>query len=54
MVEYAVVTSKSFGETLLSNWQDMTRFFSDMPFYWYLVAAASLILFIKALSGKKI
>ncbi len=54
MVEYAVVASKSFGETLLSNWQDVTRFFSDVPFYWYLVGAVSLFLFVKALSGKKI
>jgi hypothetical protein len=54
MVEYAVVASKGFGDTFLNNWQDVTHYLSAIPYYWYIIAAVALLLFIKALSGKKI
>lgn len=52
MVEYAALASKNFGETFLNVWQDASNFFSGIPFYWYIIAVAALIIITRALAGK--
>ncbi len=52
MVEYAVVLSGSFGESLRNTWYDLTNLLSTIPSYWYIVALIGLVVLIKLLTSK--
>lgn len=52
MFGYGALLDSSLGEKLRTAWYGFSNLVSDVPFYWYLVALAVLILCIKFLIKK--
>jgi len=52
MFGYGALLDNSFGERLGGAINDFTNLLRDVPFYWYLIALAVLVLFFKLLTKK--
>jgi len=52
MLGYGALLDSSLGEKLRTAWQGLSNLAGDVPFYWYIVALAVLILSIKLLTRR--